>query len=106
MRPSLIALLWGLWFVFASVAGNVQANEINAKKLLSQPKSYVGSDVCKNCHLEHYDAWKRTLHSRMLQDAKANKDVIVTKIDPKVIREDLKKIEKKAEGSSGSSVHS
>lgn len=68
---------------------------INAKKLISQPKTYVGSEVCRNCHLEHYDAWKRTLHSRMLQDARANKDVIITDIDPERIKADLKKIEKK-----------
>ena len=58
------------------------ANPFDAKKLLSEPKTYVGSEVCRNCHLEHYDAWKRTLHSRMLQDARANKDAIITEIDP------------------------
>ena len=68
---------------------------LDAKKLLSQPKAYVGSEVCRNCHLEHYDAWKRTLHSRMLQDAQANKDVIITDIDPEIIKADLRKIEKK-----------
>lgn len=68
---------------------------IDAKKLLSQPKDYVGSDVCRNCHLEHYDAWKRTLHSRMLQDARANKDVLITDINPDIIKADLKKIESK-----------
>ena len=68
---------------------------IDTKKLLSQPKAYVGSDVCRKCHLEHYDAWKRTLHSRMLQDARANKDVIITDIDPEVIKADLKMIEGK-----------
>ncbi|NNJ92153.1 MAG: hypothetical protein HKP55_10785 [Gammaproteobacteria bacterium] len=69
--------------------------EIDAKEFLSQPKAYVGSEVCRTCHLEHYDAWKRTLHSRMLQDARANKDVIITEIDPEIIKSDLKKIEKK-----------
>lgn len=42
------------------------AQEIDSKKLLAGPKTYVGSDVCRTCHLEHYDAWKRTLHSKML----------------------------------------
>jgi formate-dependent nitrite reductase cytochrome c552 subunit len=78
------------------LAGAVWAdNSIDAKKLLSETKTYVGSKVCRNCHLEHYDAWKRTLHSRMLQDARANKDVIITDIDPEIIKADLKKIESK-----------
>ncbi|MCU7918363.1 MAG: hypothetical protein KZQ95_08380 [Candidatus Thiodiazotropha sp. (ex Epidulcina cf. delphinae)] len=69
--------------------------QLDSKKLLSQPKTYVGSEVCRTCHLEHYDAWKRTLHSRMLQDARTNKDVIITDIDAEIIKADLKKIEKK-----------
>ena len=78
------------------LAGTVWAGEpLDAKKLLAQPKAYVGSEVCRNCHLEHYDAWKRTLHSRMLQDARANKDVIITEIDPEIIKADLMKIEQK-----------
>ncbi|MEN8174724.1 MAG: multiheme c-type cytochrome [Pseudomonadota bacterium] len=77
--------------------GNVVWAEerLDTKKLISQPKAYVGSKVCRNCHLEHYDSWKRTLHSRMLQDARANQDVFITEIDPEVIRADLAKIEKK-----------
>ena len=71
------------------------ADKLDPKKLLAEPKAYVGSDVCRSCHLEHYDSWKMTLHSRMLQDARANKDVIVTDIDPEIIKADLKKIEKK-----------
>ena len=58
--------------------------DLDAKKLLSQPKTYVGSDVCKACHLEHFDAWKMTLHSRMLQDARANADAI-DKGDPAAV---------------------
>ena len=36
------------------------------------PKSYVTSEKCATCHLERYDAWKTTLHSKMLQDPKKN----------------------------------
>ena len=68
------------------------AQEIDSKKLLSEPKTYVGSEVCKSCHLEHYDAWKQTLHSKMLQDVSENWDVFVTDIDHTVVREDLEKI--------------
>ena len=65
---------------------------INVEALKSKPKEYVGSDTCKLCHLEHYDSWKMTLHSRMLQDAQKNKDAIIVPIDEKKIRDDLAKI--------------
>ena len=61
-------------------------------KVLAQPKAFVGSETCKQCHLEHYDSWKMTMHSRMTQDARKNADVIITPIDEKKIREDLAKI--------------
>jgi predicted CXXCH cytochrome family protein len=76
-----------VWAFFG--LGSVNAEGIDAKKLLSQPKAYVGSEVCRSCHLEHYDAWKRTLHSRMLQDAKADEDVLVTDIVEEKVRADL-----------------
>jgi nitrate/TMAO reductase-like tetraheme cytochrome c subunit len=37
-----------------------------------EPKKFVGSETCKSCHLEHYDSWKMTLHSRMLISTKKN----------------------------------
>ena len=77
------------------VGHSAAAQELDAKKLLAEPKAYVGSDVCRTCHLEHYDAWKRTLHSKMLQDVTENADIFVTEIDEKTIREDFAKIEKK-----------
>ena len=87
---TLLGVLIGCFSVFSSA----EAQEIDAKKWLSEPMSYVGSDVCKNCHLEHYDAWKRTLHSKMLQDAKKNADVFVTDLDEKTIRADLTELAK------------
>ena len=42
---------------------------LDVEALKKQPKKYVGSDTCKLCHLEHYDSWQMTLHSRALQDA-------------------------------------
>ena len=78
--------------VFVACGGE-QAVDINA--VTSQPKAFVGSDTCKMCHLEHYDSWKMTLHSRMLQDAKKNEDALIVPIDEKVIREDLAKLEGK-----------
>ena len=68
---------------------------INIDAVLAQDKTFVGSDTCKMCHLEHYDSWKMTQHSRMIQDARENLDVIVTEIDEKIVREDLAKLEDK-----------
>jgi hypothetical protein len=65
---------------------------IDVEALKSKPKEYVGSDTCKMCHLEHFDSWKMTLHSRMLQDAQKNKDAIVVDIDEKAIRADLARL--------------
>jgi len=65
---------------------------IDMEALKSKPQTFVGAETCKMCHLEHYDSWKMTLHSRMLQDAQDNKDAIVTEIDEKKIREDLAKL--------------
>ena len=49
---------------------------INVQELTSKPKTFVGSEQCKVCHLEHYDSWKMTLHSRMLQDVRKNADAL------------------------------
>ncbi len=68
---------------------------VNMDAVLKQPKAFVGSDTCKRCHLEHYDSWKMTMHSRMTQDAQKNQDVIITPIDEKRIRADLAKLGKK-----------
>ena len=68
---------------------------IDIDNILAQEKTFVGADTCKMCHLEHYDSWKMTMHSRMLQDAKKNQDAIIVPIDEKHIREDLAKLEDK-----------
>lgn len=61
-------------------------------QVMAKPKAYVGSEQCKTCHLEHFDSWMMTLHSRMLGDARKNKDVIIAELDPDKIRADLEKI--------------
>ena len=87
---------WAIIFVLAlmglilSACG--QPAPIDIDKILSQDKAFVGSDNCKMCHLEHYDSWKMTMHSRMLQDAKKNQDAIIVPIDEKRIRADLAKL--------------
>jgi len=81
--------------LISSSAWAQQKMPLDPKIALAQPKAFVGSEVCKTCHLEHYDAWKQTLHSRMLQDAKKNGDAIIVDIDEKTIRTDLAKKEAK-----------
>ncbi|MFZ2631513.1 MAG: multiheme c-type cytochrome [Desulfosalsimonadaceae bacterium] len=65
---------------------------MDPEKAMKEPKRFVGSDTCKQCHLEHYDSWKMTLHSRMTQDAKRNSDAILATIDAKKIRADIAKM--------------
>jgi hypothetical protein len=67
------------------------SDEVKVEQMLTGPKIYIGSEQCKVCHLEHYDSWKMTLHSRTLQDVSENQDALITGIDPKIIRADLKK---------------
>ena len=64
------------------------------EKVVSEPKTYVGSDQCKMCHLEHYDSWRGTLHSRTIQDVTQNLDAMAATINPEAIRADLQKMEK------------
>jgi Cytochrome c554 and c-prime len=72
-------------------AGELQ---INIEKVLSKPKDYIGSEVCKSCHLEHFESWRNTLHSRTLQDVSNIQNVLVANINPETIRNDLEKQEK------------
>lgn len=91
-RPARIfILLLGLGFL-AACGGE---ESVDIKGIMTQPKTFIGSDTCKRCHLEHYDSWKMTLHSRMLQDAQENKDVLIVDFDEKKIREDLAKLGEK-----------
>lgn len=83
-------LIISLTAVTLTACGTEQPIDIEA--ITSQPKSYVGSNTCKMCHLEHYDSWKMTLHSRTGQDAQENRDAIIAQLDEKKIREDLAKL--------------
>ena len=94
----------GLWlklFLMAFLVAGWVGCDRNDKKfiqktqqILSKPKAYVGSEECKFCHLEHYDSWKNTLHSRTLMDVTKNRDALIAEIDPEAIRADLKNLEK------------
>jgi len=86
-----------LFFAFVVVAVGCGGGDpqYDLAKITAVGKAYVGSDQCKLCHLEHYDSWKMTLHSRMLQDVKRDKDAFVVDLVRETIRADFKKIEDK-----------
>src|SRR5210317_2356190 len=100
MKGKILAaiLLLGLIALLLSACGGERPIDVAA--VTAQPKTFVGSDTCKMCHLEHYDSWQMTLHSRMLQDAKKNQDAIIVPIEEKRIRADLAKLEDKLKVSS------
>jgi len=95
MKGKALALILSLVLLAVALSACSTEQPIDVKAITSQPKMFVGSDTCKMCHLEHYDSWKMTQHSRMLQDAKMNQDAIVVPIEEKRIREDLAKLEGK-----------
>ncbi len=68
MKGKCLAIIFilGLMLLILSACG--QQAPIDIDKVLAQDKTYVGSDTCKMCHLEHYDSWKMTQHRfRMLK---------------------------------------
>lgn len=77
--------------VLLSACGRDQ--EVDIEAAMAQPKAFVSSEECKQCHLEHFDSWKMTLHSRMLINAQENPHAIVADLNPELIKADLKKIE-------------
>jgi hypothetical protein len=90
------ASIFGIVITAAVVLGGCGTEQVvDFDTVVAQPRIYVGADTCKMCHLEHYDSWKMTQHSRMLQDAKKNEDAIIVPIEEKRIRADLAKLEEK-----------
>lgn len=81
MLLMLIVLLGG-----AALWSCSSGESVDLDKILSQNKVFVGSDTCKMCHLEHYDSWKETMHSRMTQDVEKNQDAIIAPLDEETIR--------------------
>lgn len=86
-------LLFALLLGVSTLTGCSGDPTANVAAVTAKPKTYVGSDSCKGCHLEHFDSWMATLHSRMLVDARKNRDAIIVPLDPDKIVSDLKKIE-------------
>jgi predicted CXXCH cytochrome family protein len=78
----------------AGLVASCGTDNAKIEEVVTGPMTYVGSEQCKVCHLEHYDSWKMTLHSRTLQEVTQNRDALITDIDPEVIRASLKNLEK------------
>ncbi len=93
MKPRPMPTRCGAAILFAVLIACGSEHPVDIAAVKAQPQEFVGADTCKQCHLEHYDSWKMTLHSRMLQDARQNEDAIIVPIDEKHIREDLATIE-------------
>ncbi len=83
-----------VWILMA-IAGCSTEPPVDIKTITASAQTFVGADTCKMCHLEHYDSWKMTLHSRMTQDAVENRDAIIVDIDETAIRKDLAILEEK-----------
>jgi len=92
MKGKCLAIIFILGLIVLILSACGQQPPIDIDKILAQEKNFVGSDTCKMCHLEHYDSWKMTMHSRMTQDAQKNRDAIIVPIDEKRIRADLAKL--------------
>jgi len=82
----------GLTVLLAIALFGCHREETQIEKVVNGAKIYVGSEQCKVCHLEHYDSWKMTLHSRTIQDVTWNRDALITELNPEIIRADLKKL--------------
>jgi hypothetical protein len=93
MKGNVMVKVFFLGLVSLALAACGGEQPVDVKALMAQPKTYVKSETCKRCHLEHFDSWKMTLHSRMTQDARENRDAIIVPIDEKEIRVDLAKLE-------------
>lgn len=94
MRKCIVLI--GLVFT-ALIFGGCTSTEpmVDVAKIKSQPKEFVGSETCKTCHLEHYDSWKVTNHSRMAQNVADNMDAFIVDINQDIIEADFKKLEEK-----------
>ncbi|MEW6263266.1 MAG: multiheme c-type cytochrome [Thermodesulfobacteriota bacterium] len=95
MRRDHLGYALGLLVLTLTLGACGREQPVDVKAITAQPKTYMGSETCKMCHLEHYDSWKMTLHSRMLQDAQKNRDAVVVELDEKKIRADLAKLSAK-----------
>jgi predicted CXXCH cytochrome family protein len=89
-RSCIVLLCISIW-----LAGCGREQTVDLQEIKQQPKTFVGSETCKSCHLEHYDSWKMTLHSRMLIPTQEKPHAFMAELNPDIIRADLEKIKDK-----------
>lgn len=91
-RKITVLVMAGFWIAAVGLFACGREQAVDVREVMAQPKEFVGSDTCRNCHLEHYDSWKSTLHSRMLIDVRENPYAILADMNPDLIRADLEKV--------------
>jgi hypothetical protein len=89
MPKNSLAIVWVVALAVLSLTACGREAPVDVKAIMAKPQMFVGSDTCKMCHLEHYDSWKMTLHSRTLQDARSNRDAVVVDFDTDTIRKSV-----------------
>ncbi len=55
---------WHWVLVFSLVVGWVIGARARENDVLASPRDWVGSSVCRNCHQQAFDAWKRGPHAQ------------------------------------------
>lgn len=93
MRKCSMVLISFILLALVSSGCTSTEPDIDMDKLTSQPKAFVGSETCKTCHLEHYDSWQITNHSRMAQDVTRNQNAFIVDINHDVIKADFAQLE-------------
>ncbi|MFZ5640210.1 MAG: cytochrome c3 family protein [Bacillota bacterium] len=78
MKKIMLLLLLAFSVALAAGCGTKETAKEPAKEESQGTKlAYVGSETCKGCHIKAYEAWSKTLHTKMVQDAKADAAVII-----------------------------
>ncbi|MBI4774811.1 MAG: hypothetical protein HY788_11635 [Deltaproteobacteria bacterium] len=72
---------------------------VDIEEITAAPKTYAGSDRCKMCHLQHYDSWKMTSHSRSTLDVQKDASAIMVPYSEAKIRESFTQSEDAAKPS-------
>ncbi len=50
---------------------------VNLQPISQKDAKFIGSKKCQECHKEEHKAWSSSLHSKMIQDIKADPSVVV-----------------------------
>ena len=63
--------------VLAAVMCVVVWSAVEARLAAQDPREFVGSETCQACHPSIYERWHETLMANILQDAQADRSVIL-----------------------------